>query len=76
MKPVLFTNFSTTSKVFKYESYEIGTDDYVQHTMKVTPGQPIQNFRKTNDKITYKDLKKFKNEGGTIDKYKKRFNKE
>jgi len=30
----------------------------------------------TNDKITYKDLKKFKNEGGTIDKYKKRFNKE
>tara|TARA_B100000900_G_scaffold296920_1_gene255486 strand:+ start:1060 stop:3555 length:2496 start_codon:yes stop_codon:yes gene_type:complete len=69
-------NFSTTSKVFKYESYEIGTDDYTQHTMKMTPGQPIQNFRKTNDKITYKDLKKFKNEGGTIDKYKKRFNKE
>ncbi len=66
-------NFSTTSKVFKYESYEIGTDDYVQHTMKVTPGQPIQNFRKTTDKITDKDLQKFQNEGEIIDKYKKRF---
>ena len=51
----------------------IGTDEYAQHTMKMTPGQPIQNFRKTTDKITDKDLEKFKNEGGTIDKYKKRF---
>ena len=66
-------NFSTTSKVFKYESYEIGTDDYVQHTMKMTPGQPIQNFRKITDKITDKDLQKFQNEGEIIDKYKKRF---
>mgnify|MGYP005991315903 CR=1 FL=1 len=55
------------------ESYEIGTDEYVQHTMKMTPGQPIQNFRRSTDKITNKDLDKFKNEGGTIDKYKKRF---
>ena len=55
------------------ESYEIGTDEYVQHTMKMTPGQPIQNFRRSTDKITAKDLDKFKNEGGTIDKYKKRF---
>ena len=92
-------NFSTTNKVFKYESYvdkvdgrvkvnlldmlekemdmneynEIGTDDYAQHTMKMTPGQPIQNFRKTTDKITDKDLQKFQNEGEIIDKYKKRF---
>ena len=81
-------NFSTTSKVFKYESnlldrleqemktdesYEIGTDEYVQHTMKMTPGQPIQNFRKITDKITDKDLQKFQNEGEIIDKYKKRF---
>ena len=55
------------------ESYEIGTDEYAQHTMKMTPGQPIQNFRRSTDKITDKDLQKFKNEGGTIDKYKKRF---
>ena len=55
------------------EYNEIGTDEYAQHTMKMTPGQPIQNFRKSTDKITDKDLQKFKNEGGTIDKYKKRF---
>ena len=55
------------------EYNEIGTDEYTRHTMKMTPGQPIQNFRKVTDKITDKDLEKFKNEGGTIDKYKKRF---
>jgi len=55
------------------ESYEIGTDEYAQHTMKMTPGQPIQNFRRSTDKITDKDLEKFKNEDETIDKYKKRF---
>ncbi len=55
------------------ESYEIGTDEYAQHTMKMTPGQPVQNFRKITDKITDKDLEKFKNEDETIDKYKKRF---
>ena len=55
------------------ESYEIGTDEYAQHTMKMTPGQPIQNFRKTTDKITKVDIEKFKNEDDIIDKYKKRF---
>ena len=55
------------------EYNEIGTDSYAQHTMKMTPGQPIQNFRKSTDKITDKDLDKFKNEGGTIYKYKKMF---
>ena len=55
------------------EYNEIGTDEYAQHTMKMTPGQPIQKFRRSTDKITDKDLQKFKNEGGTIDKYKKRF---
>ena len=55
------------------EYYEIGTDYSAYHTMKMTPGQPIQNFRKTTDKITKKDIDKFKNEGETIDKYKKRF---
>jgi nicotinic acid mononucleotide adenylyltransferase len=55
------------------KQYEIGTDEYTQHTMKMTPGQPIQNFRKHSSIITTKDIENFKNEGGTIDKYKKRF---
>jgi len=55
------------------ERYLIGTDEYAQHTMKMTPGQPIQNFRKSSEKITHKDIEKFKNEDETIDKYKKRF---
>ena len=55
------------------ERYLIGTDEYAQHTMKMTPGQPIQNFRRSSEKITHKDVEKFKNEDETIDKYKKRF---
>ena len=55
------------------EYYLIGTDAYAQHTMKMTPGQPIQNFRKHSNIITNKDIEKFKNERETIDKYKKRF---
>ena len=42
--------------------------------MSMTPGQPIQNFRKYTDIIKEKDIEKFKNEDGTIDKYKKRYN--
>jgi len=56
------------------DSYLIGTDEYAQHTMSMTPGQPIQNFRKYTDNIKEKDIEKFKNEDGTIDKYKKRYN--
>ena len=55
------------------EYYEIGTDSYVRHTMKMTPGQPIQNFRKYTEIIKSEDIEKFKNEEETIDKYKKRF---
>jgi len=55
------------------EYYEIGTDSYVQHTMKMTPGQPIQNFRKYTETIKSEDIEKFRNEKETIDKYKKRF---
>ena len=55
------------------EYYEIGTDEYVQHTMKMTPGQPIQNFRKYTETIKSEDIEKFRNERETIDKYKKRF---
>ena len=55
------------------ESYEIGTDEYTQHTMKMTPGQPIQNFRKYSETIKMKDIEKFRNEEETIDKYKKRY---
>ena len=61
-------------KAFPIDEYnEIGTDEYAQHTMKMTPGQPIQNFRVSSEKIVAKDIEKFKNEGETIDKYKKRF---
>ena len=55
------------------ESWRIGTDAYAQHTMKMTPGQPIQNFRKYTEIIKSEDIEKFKNEAETIDKYKKRF---
>ena len=55
------------------ESYEIGTDAYAQHTMRMTPGQPIQNFRKYSETIKMADIEKFKNEEETIDKYKKRY---
>ncbi len=55
------------------EYYEIGTDSYVRNTMKMTPGQPIQNFRKYTEIIKSEDIEKFKNEEETIDKYKKRY---
>jgi len=55
------------------ESYEIGTDEYAQHTMSMTPGQPIQNFRKYSETIKMADIEKFRNEEETIDKYKKRY---
>ena len=55
------------------ESWRIGTDAYAQHTMRMTPGQPIQNFRKYTEIIKSEDIEKFKNEEETIDKYKKRF---
>ena len=55
------------------DSYQIGTDEYAQHTMRMTPGQPIQNFRKYTEIIKSEDIEKFKNEEETIDKYKKRY---
>ena len=55
------------------ESYGIGTDEYAQHAMSMTPGQPIQNFRKSSDQIKYKDIEEFSTQSETIDKYKKRF---
>jgi len=55
------------------EYYEIGTDYAAHHTMSMTPGQPIQNFRRYTMKIDEKDIEKFANEGDTIDKYKKRY---
>ena len=64
----------TLEKAFPIDEYnEIGTDEYAQHTMKMTPGQPIQNFRKYTETIKSEDIEKFRNERETIDKYKKRF---
>jgi len=55
------------------ESYEIGTDSYKTHTMMMTPGQPIQNFRTYSQTINPEDIDKFAIEDETIDKYKKRY---
>ena len=56
-----------------FEHFEIGTDEYAKHTMKMTPGQPIQNFRQHTKKIEENDIELFANEEETIDKYKKRY---
>ena len=64
----------TLEKEMNINEYnEIGTDEYAQHTMSMTPGQPIQNFRKYSETIKMKDIEKFRNEEETIDKYKKRY---
>ena len=55
------------------EYYELGTDHSARHTMSMTPGQPIQNFRKYSETIKMADIEKFRNEEETIDKYKKRY---
>ena len=70
--PREFIDALKSAGLFK-ESYGIGTDEYAQHTMKMTPGQPIQNFRKSSDQIKYKDIEDFATQSDTIDKYKKRF---
>ena len=61
----------TSAGLFEY--FEIGTDEYAKHTMKMTPGQPIQNFRQHTKKIEENDIELFANEEETIDKYKKRY---
>jgi len=64
----------TLEKEMNINEYnEIGTDEYARHTMSMTPGQPIQNFRKYSETIKMADIEKFKNEEETIDKYKKRY---
>jgi len=70
--PREFIDALKSAKLYS-ESYGIGTDEYAQHTMKMTPGQPIQNFRKSSDQIKYKDIEEFATQSDTIDKYKKRF---
>ena len=72
VEPREFIDGLKSAGLFK-ESYGIGTDEYAQHTMKMTPGQPIQNFRKSSDPIKYKDIEEFATQSETIDKYKKRF---
>ena len=64
----------TLGKEMNINEYnEIGTDEYARHTMMMTPGQPIQNFRKYSETIKMADIEKFRNEEETIDKYKKRY---
>jgi hypothetical protein len=52
--------------------YEIGAD-YAQHTMKVTPHQPILSFKLANKVIERNDIDLFADEDEIIDKYKKRY---
>ena len=54
------------------EVYEIG-QDYAQHTMKMTPHQPVLSFKLANKVIERKDIDNFANEDKIIDKYKKRY---
>ena len=54
------------------EAYEIG-QDYAQHTMAMTPGQPVLSFKLANKVIERKDIDNFANEDKIIDKYKKRY---
>tara|TARA_B100000767_G_scaffold3662_1_gene3465 strand:- start:206 stop:694 length:489 start_codon:yes stop_codon:yes gene_type:complete len=54
------------------EVYEIG-QDYAQHTMTMTPGQPVLSFKLANKVIERKDIDNFANEDKIIDKYKKRY---
>ena len=72
VEPREFIDGLKSAGLFK-ESYGIGTDEYAQQTMKMTPGQPIQNFRNSSDPIKYKDIEEFATQSETIDKYKKRF---
>ena len=70
--PREFIDALKSANLYK-ESFGFGTDEYAQHTMKMTPGQPIQNFRKSSDLIHQKDIEEFATQSDTIDKYKKRF---
>ena len=70
--PREFIDALKSANLYK-ESFGFGTDEYAQHTMSMTPGQPIQNFRKSSDPIKYKDIEEFATQSDTIDKYKKRF---
>ena len=72
VSPREFIDALKSANLYK-ESFGFGTDEYAQHTMKMTPGQPIQNFRKSSDQIKYKDIEDFATQSDTIDKYKKRF---
>ena len=72
VSPREFIDALKSANLYK-ESFGFGTDEYAQHTMKMTPGQPIQNFRKSSDPIKYKDIEEFATQSDTIDKYKERF---
>ena len=64
------------------EAYEIGTDEYTQHTIDMTPGQknPIKKVkgfldreREKEDQVSEKDVKEWANQESTIYKYKERY---
>jgi hypothetical protein len=54
------------------EMHEIGAD-FTQHTMEMTPHQPILSFKLANKVIERNDIDLFADEDEIIDKYKKRY---
>jgi len=64
------------------EVYEIGTPEYTQHTIDVTPGQknPIKKVKgfleRETEKPSEKDVKEWAIADSTIDKYKQRYKEE
>ena len=67
-----YFDLNQVSVVTANEVYEIG-QDYAQHTMAMTPGQPVLSFKLANKVIERKDIDNFANEDKIIDKYKKRY---
>jgi len=56
------------------DSYEIGTDEYVKHTKKITPGEsPKKKVEEDMSDVKVNDIKEWAESQSTIDKYQKRY---
>lgn len=79
------TKTSIHTKKYKQmygEVYEIGTPEYTQHTVDMTPGQknPIKKVKgfleRETEKPSEKDVKEWAASESTIDKYRERYKEE
>jgi len=41
-----YSDMAASKMMASYESYELGTDEYREHTQEVTPGQEITDFQR------------------------------